>query len=73
MQARGRPDAAADTAGFTLLRADLRAVLATLSPREAAVIRLRFGLDDGQARALDQIGRRNGSAASGSARSRQTQ
>jgi RNA polymerase primary sigma factor len=42
---------------FTLLRDELRSVLATLSAREADVIRLRFGLTDGQPRTLDQISR----------------
>ena len=39
------------------LRADIRHVLATLDEREQQVIRLRFGLDDGQPRTLDQIGK----------------
>jgi len=39
---------------------DLRRVLATLEDREQHVIRLRYGLDDGQPRTLDQIGRRFG-------------
>jgi RNA polymerase primary sigma factor len=47
---------AVDVVSFTLLRDDLRAVLATLSDREANVVRLRFGLTDGQPRTLDQIG-----------------
>jgi RNA polymerase primary sigma factor len=34
----------------------LRSVLATLSEREASIVRLRFGLTDGQPRTLDQIG-----------------
>ena len=40
-----------------LLHPDIRADLATLDEREQQVIRLRFGLDDGQPRTLDQIGR----------------
>ena len=40
-----------------LLQDDLRRVLATLDPREQLVIRLRYGLEDGQPRTLDQIGR----------------
>ncbi|MEJ2856940.1 MULTISPECIES: sigma-70 family RNA polymerase sigma factor [unclassified Saccharothrix] len=40
-----------------LLQDDLRRVLATLEPREQAVIRLRYGLEDGQPRTLDQIGK----------------
>jgi RNA polymerase nonessential primary-like sigma factor len=35
-------------------------VLSTLDPREQAVIRLRYGLEDGQPRTLDQIGKRFG-------------
>jgi RNA polymerase nonessential primary-like sigma factor len=40
-----------------LLHTDIRSVLATLDEREHQVIRLRFGLDDGQPRTLDQIGK----------------
>ncbi|SIR86575.1 sigma-70 family RNA polymerase sigma factor [Williamsia sterculiae] len=40
-----------------LLHSDVRSVLSTLDEREQQVIRLRFGLDDGQPRTLDQIGR----------------
>ncbi|MBJ7288401.1 MAG: sigma-70 family RNA polymerase sigma factor [Williamsia sp.] len=40
-----------------LLHTDVRSVLSTLDEREQQVIRLRFGLDDGQPRTLDQIGR----------------
>ena len=40
-----------------LLHSDVRSVLATLDEREQQVIRLRYGLDDGQARTLDQIGK----------------
>ena len=47
---------AVDVVSFTLLRDDLRSVLATLSDREANVVRLRFGLTDGQPRTLEQIG-----------------
>jgi RNA polymerase nonessential primary-like sigma factor len=43
-----------------LLQDDLRRVLATLDDREQSVIRLRYGLDDGQPRTLDQIGREFG-------------
>ncbi|MCO5578375.1 hypothetical protein L7F22_032216 [Adiantum nelumboides] len=43
-----------------LLHDDLRRVLATLEDREQKVIRMRFGLDDGQPRTLDQIGKRFG-------------
>jgi RNA polymerase primary sigma factor len=47
---------AVDAVSFTLLQDQLRSVLATLSEREAGVIRLRFGLTDGRARTLDEIG-----------------
>jgi RNA polymerase nonessential primary-like sigma factor len=43
-----------------LLHEDLRRVLSTLEDREQQVIRMRYGLDDGQPRTLDQIGRRFG-------------
>ena len=45
---------------LTLLQAELRGVLATLSDREAGVIRLRFGLTDGRPHTLDEIGRTYG-------------
>ncbi|SDN02119.1 RNA polymerase primary sigma factor [Allokutzneria albata] len=45
-----------DEISFTLLRDELSSVLATLSEREAGVVRLRFGLTDGQPRTLDEIG-----------------
>jgi RNA polymerase primary sigma factor len=48
---------AIEAVAFTLLQAQLRSVLATLSEREAGVVRLRFGLTDGQSRTLDEIGR----------------
>jgi RNA polymerase primary sigma factor len=47
---------ALDAVSFTLLREQLQAVLGTLTEREAGVLRLRFGLTDGQARTLDEIG-----------------
>ena len=40
-----------------LMRAQLQSVLGTLEAREAAVVRMRYGLDDGQPRTLDEIGR----------------
>jgi RNA polymerase nonessential primary-like sigma factor len=40
-----------------LMHTDIRHVLATLDGREQQVIQLRFGLDDGQPRTLDQIGK----------------
>jgi len=43
-----------------VMHSDVRAVLATLEEREQQVITLRFGLDDGQPRTLDQIGKRFG-------------
>jgi len=46
---------AIDAVSFTLLQKHLQAVLATLSMREANIIRLRFGLIDGQPRTLDEI------------------
>jgi len=46
-----------DALDVTFLQAELRNVLATLSDREAGVIRLRFGLTDGRPRTLDEIGR----------------
>jgi RNA polymerase primary sigma factor len=47
---------AVDAVSFTLLQDQLQAVLQTLSEREAGVVRLRFGLTDGQPRTLDEIG-----------------
>jgi RNA polymerase primary sigma factor len=47
---------ALDATAFTLLREQLRAVLATVSEREAGIIGLRYGLTDGQPRTLDQVG-----------------
>ncbi len=47
---------AVDAVSFTLLQTQLQSVLTTLSEREAGVVRLRFGLTDGQPRTLDEIG-----------------
>jgi RNA polymerase primary sigma factor len=47
---------AIDAVSFTLLQDHLQSVLATLSEREAGIIRLRFGLIDNQPRTLDEIG-----------------
>ncbi len=47
---------AVDAVSFTLLQDQLTSVLQTLSEREAGVVRLRFGLTDGQPRTLDEIG-----------------
>ena len=49
--------APAEVAAFTLLKEQLMEVLDTLTPREEKVLRLRFGLDDGKARTLEEIGR----------------
>ncbi len=48
--------APADAASFTLLKEQLEDVLETLTPREKKVLRLRFGLDDGRARTLEEVG-----------------
>ena len=45
-----------DAASYTLLREQLEEVMKTLTPREAKVLRLRFGLDDGKARTLEEVG-----------------
>jgi RNA polymerase primary sigma factor len=47
----------ADAASFTLLQEQLRSVLDTLSPREAGVVSMRFGLTDGRPKTLDEIGK----------------
>ena len=47
----------AEAAAFSVLQEQLEEVLATLSDREAKVLRLRFGLDDGRARTLEEVGR----------------
>ena len=46
-----------EAAAFTLLREQLMGVLSTLTPREEKVLRLRFGLDDGRARTLEEVGK----------------
>jgi RNA polymerase primary sigma factor len=46
-----------DAVSFTLLQEQLESVLDTLSDREAGVVRMRFGLTDGQAKTLDEIGK----------------
>jgi RNA polymerase sigma factor (sigma-70 family) len=51
------PMSPADNVSYALLKAEVNKVLATLSEREREVIRLRFGLDDGRQRTLDEIGR----------------
>ena len=49
--------APADAAAFTLLKEQLMSVLSTLTPREEMVLKLRFGLEDGRARTLEEVGR----------------
>lgn len=48
--------APADMAAFMLLKEQLMDVLDTLTPREAKVLKLRFGLEDGRARTLEEVG-----------------
>ncbi|MBQ7505560.1 MAG: RNA polymerase sigma factor RpoD [Ruminococcus sp.] len=48
--------APADEASHALLKEQLEEVLATLTPREAKVLRLRFGLEDGKSRTLEEVG-----------------
>ncbi|MGI6118171.1 MAG: RNA polymerase sigma factor RpoD [Bilifractor sp.] len=47
----------ADAAAFTMLKEQLEEVLSTLTDREQKVLRLRFGLDDGRARTLEEVGK----------------
>ncbi|MDY3972980.1 MAG: RNA polymerase sigma factor RpoD [Clostridia bacterium] len=49
--------APSEAASFVLLKEQLGDVLKTLTPREAKVLRLRFGLDDGRARTLEEVGK----------------
>ena len=49
--------APADAVAVTLLKEQLTEVLNTLTPREAKVLRLRYGLDDGKARTLEEVGK----------------
>ncbi|HPY97666.1 MAG TPA: RNA polymerase sigma factor RpoD [Clostridia bacterium] len=49
--------APAEAAAFTLLKEQLMSVLDTLTPREKKVLKLRFGLDDGRARTLEEVGK----------------
>ena len=49
--------APAEAAAFTMLKEQLTDVLDTLTPREEKVLRLRFGLDDGRARTLEEVGK----------------
>ena len=50
--------APAEAASHTLLKEQLNEVLATLTDREAKVLKLRFGLEDGKARTLEEVGQR---------------
>ena len=49
--------APAEAAAFTLLKEQLMSVLSTLTPREEMVLKLRFGLEDGRARTLEEVGK----------------
>ena len=46
-----------DSAAYTMLKEQLEDVMTTLTPREAKVLKLRFGLEDGKARTLEEVGR----------------
>ena len=46
-----------ESASYTMLREQLDEIMETLTPREAKVLRLRFGLDDGKARTLEEVGK----------------
>jgi len=52
--------APAEAASFTMLKEQLEDVLETLTPRERKVLKLRFGLDDGRPRTLEEVGREFG-------------
>ena len=54
---RGEAPAPADAASHTLLKEQLGEVLDTLTPREEKVLRLRFGLEDGRSRTLEEVGK----------------
>ncbi|WP_288735245.1 RNA polymerase sigma factor RpoD [uncultured Enorma sp.] len=47
----------AEAASFTLLKEQLMSVLSTLTPREEKVLRLRFGIEDGRTRTLEEVGK----------------
>ena len=49
--------APAEAAAFTMLKEQLMGVLSTLTPREEMVLKLRFGLEDGRARTLEEVGK----------------
>ena len=46
-----------DSVAYTLLKEQLEEVMSTLTPREAKVLKLRFGLEDGKARTLEEVGK----------------
>ena len=46
-----------DAASYTMLREQLEEVMNTLTPREAKVLKLRFGLEDGKSRTLEEVGK----------------
>ena len=50
----------ADAASYQLLKEHIDDVLSTLNPRERRVLQLRFGLDDGRSRTLEEVGREFG-------------
>ena len=50
----------ADSAAYEMLKVQLESVLDTLTPREEQVLRLRFGLDDGRTRTLEEVGKEFG-------------
>jgi RNA polymerase primary sigma factor len=52
--------APAEAASFTMLKEQLEGVLETLTPRERKVLRMRFGLDDGRPRTLEEVGQEFG-------------
>ncbi len=52
--------APAEAASFTMLKKQLEGVLETLTPRERKVLKLRFGLDDGRPRTLEEVGQEFG-------------
>ena len=55
----GDPDQTpVDQASYQMLKDDISRLICTLNSREQAVIRMRFGLDDGRAKTLEEIGRR---------------
>ncbi|MBE6640529.1 MAG: sigma-70 family RNA polymerase sigma factor, partial [Ruminococcaceae bacterium] len=49
--------APAETASYSLLKEQINEVLHTLTPREEHVLKLRFGLEDGRTRTLEEVGK----------------